>query len=152
MWKETIHDTLFIGHTEDDLNQELRTNTQIIFLNAEERSETSVLEIVHFFYHLMNNRRDQIRRAKIKHGMWFYVWHDRQASQLRFSLISDFHSELPFRAKIAFESLETIIGEFLYESNFPFSELEISRYESEEQRLDEDVSTFVLPVFKVQLL
>jgi hypothetical protein len=153
MWKDTIHDTLFIGQTVDDLNEEIKGNTQSISLNIEERAITSRQELVHFFYNVMNNRKDQIRRAGVKRGMWFYVWHDQQASQLRFSLISAFHQKLPFGAETRPETLETIIDEFLYDDDhFLFSDLEIRDYVPEEQRPEDDTSTFVLPVFKIQLL
>src|SRR5689334_14862941 len=113
MWDDIIHDTLFIGQTVEDLQQEIRTNSWMISLNAEKRASISRQEIVHFFYNVIGNRSDQIRKAGVKHGMWFYVWHDQQASQLRFSLISDFHLKLPFDATTIPETLETIIDEFL---------------------------------------
>jgi hypothetical protein len=153
MWDEIIHDTLFIGQTIDDLNEEIRTNTWQISMSAEERASISRQELLHFFYNVMNNRRDQIRHAGVKRGMWFYVWNDRQASQLRFCLISDFHQKLPFRAETRPETLEIIIDEFLYDNDhFLFSDLEINDYDAAEQRPEDDISTFVLPVFNVQLL
>ena len=153
MWNKIIHDTLFIGQTIDDLKQEIQTNGWRISLTQEERASISRQEIVHLFYNVVNNRRDQIRQAGVKHGMWFYVWHDRQASQLRFCVISAFHQKLPFRVETMPETLETIIDGFLYDDDqFPFSALAIDDYDAEEQRPEDDVSTFVLPVFKIQLL
>lgn len=153
MWNEILHDTLFIGHSADDLQQEIRTNTWHISMSIEDVAIISRQEIVHFFYNVMNNRKDQIRQSGVKHGMWFYVWNDRQASQLRFSLISNFHQKLPFRAETRPETLETIIDQFLYVyDHSPASVLESDDYDEAEQSSEDDISTFVLPVFKTQLL
>ena len=153
MWNEILHDTLFIGHSSDDLSQEIRTNTWHISMSAKERASASREELLNFFSDVMNNRRQQIQDSHSDHGMWFYVWHDQQASQLRFSLISDFHTHLPFGATTAPETLETIIDEFLTSNDhIPFSALDMQAYNAEEQKPEDDISTFVLPVLKVQLL
>src|SRR5687768_10939681 len=108
MWDNIIHDTLFIGQTVDDLKQEIQTNSWRISMTQEERASISQEDLLNFFYAVIDNRREQMQHSHCNHGMWFYVWHDQQASQLRFSLISDFHTELPFGAKTIPQDLERI--------------------------------------------
>src|SRR5688572_14338015 len=98
--QEIVHDKLFIGITKDDLYLELRTNTWLISFSADERIRLKPDVLEDFFNAVIANRRQQILEANISHGMIFYLWHDEQASQLRFSVISDFHEHLPFKAKI----------------------------------------------------
>jgi len=155
MWDDIINDEIFIGHTPEDLTQEIRTNTWLISMISEERANTSSEVLLAFFQAVIDNRIEQVRHSEANHGMWFYVWHDQQASQLRFSLISDFHAKLPFDANITSTNLETIIEEYLnFPDHFPSSALDIHDYDPEKQRAEEADTPppFVLPVFSVQLL
>jgi hypothetical protein len=124
---DILHDTIFIGTTVDELTTELSTNTWRISLSSTERTALSGNDLVNFFDEIIQDRHEQLRQSNVKHGLIFYLWHDRQASQLRFSLISDFHKKLPFQAETVSASLVEIIHEFLRSpDHIPFSELEIS--------------------------
>ncbi|NER17539.1 hypothetical protein GWK10_09980 [Spongiivirga citrea] len=60
--------------------------------------------------------------------MIFYLWFDEQAGQIRFNLINENHSKLPFTSKVEFaENQKIIISDFLeseYLNGIPFSELD----------------------------
>ena len=153
MWDDIIEDEIFIGQTEGDLNQEIRTNMWSISMSREQRTNTSLDQLLAFFRDVMANRREQIRHSQANHGMWFYIWHDQQASQLRFSLISNFHTKLPFEAEVISANLETILEEFLNSLNhIPLSPFDVYDYDPEKQRAEQDTPPFVLPVFMIQLL
>ncbi|WP_246277399.1 hypothetical protein [Neobacillus endophyticus] len=77
--------------------------------------------------------------------MLFYVWFDWQAAQLRFNMVSNYDSKLPFSCEIeTTDKLEPIIEEFLsfpYHNGFPVEEI------SEEDEWLEEESNFPLKVF-----
>jgi len=45
-----------------------------------------------------------------RQGMIFYCWHDRQARQLRFSLVSSAHGRLPFACEIEVTDMAGVVG------------------------------------------
>lgn len=148
---EIINDQLTIGSSPDDLQIEIDSNTWLISMNSFERKNVSVDDLLEFFEAVINNRRQQLQTSSISHGMHFYVWHDRQASQLRFSLISDFHDALPFRAKTVPCNLSNIIREFLSSNDgLSYDLLEIA--DATQENLWEDVPVEnVLQVYQVHL-
>lgn len=76
--------------------------------------QIDIIDYVKFINDVIDNRRDQVKNATENHGMIFYLWFDRMASQLRFNLISNIHEELPFQCKLELiENIEPIIVEFL---------------------------------------
>lgn len=76
--------------------------------------QIDVLDYVRFINDVINNRREQVKNAAENHGMIFYLWFDRMASQLRFNLISDIHEELPFQCELeVIENIEPILEDFL---------------------------------------
>jgi hypothetical protein len=81
--------------------------------------------------------------------MLFYVWFDWQAAQLRFNLISDYESKLPFSLEIeTINNLKPIIEEFLcfpYHNGFPVEEI------SDEDERIEERSSHPLKVFQCKI-
>lgn len=80
--------------------------------------------------------------------MIFYTWFDEQASQLRFSLISDLHEKLPFRSEIIWTDLPTLINMFLNsKATILFSEIEL--YDAKDAPMKQsDEPEFRVNVFK----
>jgi len=102
---------------------------------------------------IKTNRLEQLSKSTEEVDLIFYMWHDGQASQLRFNLINSNHKQLPFGAKINLVDSEALIlNEFLkddYHDGIPFSELkEIKRNENGEFPPDEETESFVLNVYK----
>lgn len=130
--QQIINDKLTFGNFIDDLKIELSENTWSVSLNRLEKREITADELQTFIEAVISNRQTQISEQSRNHGMIFYLWHDRQAGQLRFSLISDWHEKLPFSAKIINEDLENIIREFLNSTSFSaWEDLEILEYTQE---------------------
>lgn len=124
---EIANDVLTVGKSIADLGSELQDNTWLISMSVSERRFLAEDDLVDFFHHVIKNREQQLKSKVVGHGMYFYMWHDRQASQLRFSLISDFHNELPFGCKIIQSDLNPIVREFLNsDDEILYSELNIT--------------------------
>jgi len=111
---EIIADPLFIGKTPDDLKSEIANNTWGIGITKDIAKLVEVNDFILFLNKVIQDRQQQIFQSNQNHGMFFYVWVDHLASQLRFNLISDFHLKLPFVCNIELtDNLESIITEFL---------------------------------------
>ena len=152
--EEIINDKLTIGNTLNDLDDELKNNTWTISINTDERKTVTEDDLLEFFTLLMRNRHEQISNKSKDHGMHFYVWYDRQASQLRFSVISDFHDELPFKVKIKQVDLKDIIHEFFQSKDLiPFDDLEIVEINDVNQNevIANDKGDFILSVYQTHL-
>lgn len=71
-----------------------------------------------FINKIISQRQKQINDSSSNRGMYFYLWFDWIASQLRFNLISDTNEKLPFNCKLQFvEDPLDIINDFI---NSPF--------------------------------
>lgn len=113
-FQEIINDSLYIGRSVDDLDNEIQNNLWLISLNEEERTQLDDGDIVKFIEIAIGNRQSQLDNSTVEHGLYFYIWHDKQASQLRFCLISDLHDSLPFEATVITTPLIDIIQSFLH--------------------------------------
>lgn len=123
--EEIVVDPLFIGNSKEDIDQEISNNTWSISVSNEMNIKLSVKDFKDFFREVISNRSKQIKMSN--KGMLFYVWFDWQAAQLRFNLISDYDSKLPFSCEIeTIDNLEPVIEEFLsfpYHDGFPVEDI-----------------------------
>ncbi|MBN1764533.1 MAG: hypothetical protein JW860_04685 [Sedimentisphaerales bacterium] len=110
-----INDELFIGESENDLNEEMKNNMWHIQITTEQQKLISEDILLESIENIIENRKNQIIFSNKNHGMLFYLWFDEQACQLRFNLISDFHNVLPFKCnyKIINNPLP-VLKSFLY--------------------------------------
>jgi hypothetical protein len=134
---EAIEANIFIGDNKEDLKTEIKNNTSFISINSIDKSKIKLDDLLEFYEALISKKSEQIKETLSSHRMIFYTWFDEQASQLRFSLISDSHEKLPFGAAIISTDLAEIITMFLdSEGMIPFIELEI--FDSKEITLDQE--------------
>ncbi len=93
----------------------------------------------------------QLNNSNIKTDLIFYCYHDEQAGQLRFNIISAAHSKLPFGRKYSETTLEKVIKDFINDTNdgtIPWDELVlVSKDESE---ISEE--EFILKVYVERLV
>ncbi|WP_199718865.1 hypothetical protein, partial [Halorubrum sp. Atlit-9R] len=126
---------IFIGRKIDDLERETTQNTWSISMSQQLVEEFKIEDLRDFFYKVIMNRSEQIGMSDSKNGMFFYIWFDYLSGRLRFNLISDMHTKLPFKCKIEkLESIDPIINEFLtfpYHDGFPFEEVTDDEIEEE---------------------
>ena len=145
---EIVHDKLTIG----DLDNELSDNTWRISMSSFERHSLTADDLIEFFDAILKDRESQLREQSLTHGMYFYVWYDRQTSQLRFSLISDFNETLPFNCQIAQTELKAVVHQFLAGDDvIPYSKLTVSEY-AQENLIEEVTSPYTLKVYKKHLV
>ncbi|ETT38085.1 hypothetical protein C161_08173 [Paenibacillus sp. FSL R5-192] len=98
--EEIIHDVIYIGSSDSELQKEIETNMWCISISEEISNEVNLSDFSAFIMNVIANRQNQINHSNKQSGLIFYLWFDFMASQLRFNLISDSNKELPFRCKI----------------------------------------------------
>jgi len=143
---EIVVDPLFIGESLQDLAEEITNNTWSMSISKELATEIVVEDFIDFFQRVMTNRREQIRSSNNHDGLLFYIWFDWQSAQIKFNLISDYDTALPFGCEIEITNkLEPIIEEFLrfpYHDGFPFEEVR-----DDNEQIEEGVKRETLKVF-----
>lgn len=144
--EEIVVDPLYIGDSEADIDQEIANNTWSISISNQLGAQLSVKDFIDFFEKVISNRCDQIKHSYNNTGMIFYVWFDWQSAQLRFSLISDYDSKLPFVCEIEnTDKLEPIIEEFLsypFHDGFPAEEVNVEDKDIEKEQKSKSLKVF----------
>jgi hypothetical protein len=109
-------------HTSDDVMAEAREN---LFFLAPAKAELTLLTapaVEEWLQAVLASKRRQLRMQRGSHyPMQFYCWHDAQAMQLRFSLVSA-AAALPFGCAIRLAELSVIVQEFLAQEYLIFGE------------------------------
>ncbi|MDP9910962.1 hypothetical protein J2W27_003078 [Variovorax boronicumulans] len=80
----------------DDINAEAVANMWCFSPRDDELSAVSEEGLTELIEQLVDARRQWLLRHSGSPAMTFYCWHDAQARQLRFSLVSSSHGRLPF--------------------------------------------------------
>lgn len=113
----------------DDMMAEADGNLWSFSLTPEQAAAVTVDEVESFAAGVAEGRRSW-HIAHHAGSMVFYWWHDLQAGQLRFSLVSASHGQLPFNCDVVpAESLATIVSAWLaspYLHGIPWSSLQPS--------------------------
>ena len=90
-WLEMAgHDEIVVDPA--DIVHEARANMWHFSPSDEESNQITVAGVEQFIGEIIKNRKANLNGRE----MLFYCWHDAQARQLRFSLISKSHNRLPF--------------------------------------------------------
>jgi hypothetical protein len=98
----------------DRLNEEIRHNCHLISMPQGMVDEVTLEELTAFFKDLKETRKKQLKNSTTRIGLIYYIWHERQAGQIRFNLINSNHRKLPFDAPLTFvDREEEILSEFL---------------------------------------
>src|SRR5690348_6943348 len=97
----------------DDQGAEF-ANTHWLAATTDDRSTLSVSQVVAAFQETARALQHQVRAAGFDGTATFYVWHDEQAGQLRYSVSSRTRDNLPFRGNYRpTDDLGTIVASFL---------------------------------------
>jgi hypothetical protein len=109
--EEIITDSLFIGA----IDEEISNNLWRISLSSELARAVTLEDISIFIERVIANRKEQVRIISPAKKMLFYLWFDEQASQIRFNIISDDGTALPFGCKVVLAKCYTpIVTDFLH--------------------------------------
>jgi hypothetical protein len=84
----------------DDIGAEARGNSWSFSLTPEQAAAVSPADVEAFAAGVADARRSWLS-ARGAGPMVLYWWHDAQAGQLRFSLVSASHGQLPFGCEVA---------------------------------------------------
>jgi len=151
--EDIVTDEIFITSAIDLIDKEVSNNMWRISTDDDVASQLNADDLMNVTKRIKANRQEQLSKSMEEVDLIFYIWHDGQASQLRFNLINSNHKNLPFGAKISLVDSEAVVlNEFLkddYHDGIPFTELrEIKRNENGEFPPDKEVQPVVLNVYK----
>ena len=119
-----------IGIYPDAINKEANGNMYVFSPNKDENP--TIGTVTAFVEQVIRHRRERLLNDYGGHPMTFYCWHDWQARQFRFSLVSQSHARLPFGCAIRETDDLTAVIEQIVEQDW-----NNERYMQSE--LDEDV-------------
>jgi len=98
---EVEQDQVVIDATQAGLETEARKNLWTFSLTEQQAQELKPEEVLHFLQTVISARERLItERFGHQHPMVFYCWFDELAAQLRFSLVSACHNQLPFKSRV----------------------------------------------------
>lgn len=92
----------------EDIGHEAHANLWAFSPSAEQSAGIDVASVARFVEAVADDRQATLR-AQAAPAMTFYCWHDGQARQLRFSLVSSAHGRLPFRVPIRQTPLPALV-------------------------------------------
>ena len=120
----------------DNIGAEAKGNLWSFSLSPQQAAAVTVADVRRFAEQVILARRAWLN-ARNAGAMVIYWWHDAQAGQLRFSMVSAVHGELPFGCRtIAAPSLESVIDDWLRSPSLhgiPWSELQPSAADDPER-------------------
>ena len=134
----------------DDVVAEARGNRWLFSLSRAQAARLSPADVAEFAAGVVEGRRAQLVRGGHP-PMTMYWWHDEQAGQLRFSMMSAVHKDLPFGCIVVpAATLEDVAQAWLSSSQglTPWGELEPV---SPDDPFDTEPPPYVLPVWSIQL-
>ncbi|MCZ8540801.1 hypothetical protein [Psychrobacillus psychrodurans] len=147
--EEIVVDSLFFGDSMQDIAEETANNTWSMSISKELATEIVVEDFMDFFRRVMTNRLEQIRCSNNPDGMLFYIWFDWQSAQIKFSLISDYDTNILFGCEIeVIHKLEPIIEEFL---GFPYHDGFLLEEVRDDEQMEEDVKVEILKVYLLKI-
>jgi hypothetical protein len=125
---------------------EWETNTWSLGATDEDKSSLSVAEVVAAFERTAAAIREHIRDLSFSEVATFYVWHDKQAGQLRCSTGSVPPDALPFSGTyVASDDLGPVVEGFLADSEPGFiawSDLDDAQSLLEQTKTELEISPF----------
>jgi len=108
--EEIVTDPLFIGAKDEEISN----NMWCISVSSELAKVITFEDLSSYIERVIANRKEQIKTINPAANVLFYLWFDEQASQIRFNVISDDRTGLPFRCNVTLaEDYTSILKDFL---------------------------------------
>ncbi|GGB65022.1 hypothetical protein GCM10007424_01160 [Flavobacterium suaedae] len=146
-----LEDAVYLTESVDELKEEVSHNCWYISIPKELNSEITVDEISDLIKSIKEKYTKELKASGLNIGLWFYLWIDEQAGQLRFNFINSNHKELPFGCSIVTtDNIKFIISEYIefpdkYKGFIDFSDL--IDIDDDFSDSEYDPSKFVLTVY-----
>jgi hypothetical protein len=127
-WLEMARDDAITVDPED-IRAEAIDNMWCFSPRDDEMDAISEQSLVTLLEHLIDARRQWLLRHRLR-PMTFYCWHDPAARQLRFSLVSSSHAQLPFVCKLdtshSLQSIarQVVVADWLNDKYFSSDDLD----------------------------
>jgi len=96
-----------------DINWEARENMWVFSPREDQLERVDTDTTMRFVDEIIHLRRTALSDRRLPE-MIFYCWHDHQARQLRFSLVSSSHGRLPFAREVQQVDLRSIVGSVVH--------------------------------------
>jgi hypothetical protein len=94
---------------DNDINQEARENLWVFSPRDDQLEKLDTDTVMRFVDEVIRSRHAVLSDGALP-AMTFYCWHDHQARQLRFSLVSSSHGRLPFACEVKEVELRRVVG------------------------------------------
>ena len=152
--KEYLDEPLFITEKNTELKKEMDRNYWWINGSMEQITSLNFQEWQQYLSTIISNRQEQLDNSSVDTDLLFYCYHDHQAGQLRFNVISASHTELPFGCKYKEDTLDNILKAFLSDEFFGVipKEMLIPISDDEAEMLEKEDNEFVAKVFIKKLI
>ncbi|WP_017917503.1 hypothetical protein ACQR5W_08175 [Xanthomonas sacchari] len=98
----------------DDIQHEANANLWAFSPREDHAAGIDVASVARFVEAAAEDRQATLR-AQAAPAMTFYCWHDGQARQLRFSLVSSAHGRLPFRVPTRHTPLPALVERIVHD-------------------------------------
>jgi hypothetical protein len=134
----------------DNVFEEARENLFYLGLAEAELALLTVPAVEQWQRAVVAGKRQQLLAQPGKYPMQVYCWHDAQASQLRFSLVSA-AATLPFGCPLRLAALSVIVQEFLAQEYLVFDRNLFDPDSAAKQlaATQAAVEEFALPVWRI---
>lgn len=96
-----------------DINWEARENMWVFSPREDQLERVDTDTTMRFVDEIIHLRCTALSDRRLPE-MIFYCWHDHQARQLRFSLVSSSHGRLPFAREVQQVDLRSIVGSVVH--------------------------------------
>jgi hypothetical protein len=150
-FKTIVKGTVFLTGQRSLEEEEIHENMWAISFTKRFATKVTKQELLNCVNNLIRARQEQV--SALGYPATFYIWHDGQAGQLCFNILSEHRTSLPFGSLVELQnSIDSILEEFLNACTgfIPWGELEI--LDPNKHYDDEDDEIFhTIKVFKVFL-
>jgi hypothetical protein len=144
-----INASILLTGATNQVKEEIYENMWVISLDENLTPSINKETVKNFIDTLIQQRQEQV--TALNYPATLYLWHDEQAAQLRFNILSGHRFKLPFGCKVELQdTIDSILDEFIARGNgyIPLEEIEFLNADEE---CDEMEILHTVKVFSVFL-
>ena len=145
-----LEEPIFLTGDRSLIKEEISHNMWVLSFSDNLINRLEVQDLEEFLSQLLKKRTVQLMQLYQNQSATFYFWFDKQASQLRFNIISGSNAPLPFGCKlILLDSPESILKDFISTSREYAINGDVIEFfdSSDDLENDNDEPEYVLDVY-----